>query len=95
VIFTPKDRFGQFQPGELAAKSPFDTRPPRQIPQRRNRCAFFQAFGVAILLNPLVQQIRNPGPDRFDKHLSAFFVKKAEHIEIAVTLRRLRPEYRP
>ena len=64
-----------------------------QAPGWRRRCAFVEALLVVIFLHDLVHQVADPGADGLDHDLRAFFFEEAEHVEVAVALGGLRPEF--
>ena len=41
----------------------------------------------------LIHQVRHPGCDRFNDHLRSFAFQELEHVEVAVALGDLRPEF--
>ena len=55
-----------------------------------------ERFGVGTRLRSFfgnVHHVGNPGRNRFDQHLRTFFFKEGKHIEIAVALGSLGPEF--
>ena len=61
---------------------------PLRVPVR----TIDRPFGNRVRLG-LVHQVGNPGGDGLDQHLRAFALQEFEHVEVAVALGGLRPEF--
>ena len=88
-----KMALGDLDLHDLLAHAQVDLEVLVHAPGGRRRRAFLQALLVVILLHHLVHQVADPGADRLDHHLRAFFFQEAEHVEVAVALGGLRPEF--
>ena len=93
VIFALEDRLRQFQLGHLLAVAEFDFGARAQLPERRQHRAFVQALQVLVLLHHLVNHVHDPRADGLHQHLRAFALQEVEHVEVAVALGGLRPEF--
>ena len=93
VIFAPEDRFGQFQLGELLAVADLDLGALVDPPERRQHRAFLKSLAVTVLLHHLVDHVHDPGADRLHQDLRALPLQEGEHVEVAVALGGLRPEF--
>src|SRR5579859_5011278 len=92
VVFALEDLFGNLDLRDLLVHGQIDLQVLVQPPRWRQYRTVFEALFVAALLNHLVHQVADPGPDRFDHDLRAFLLEEAEHIEIAIALGSLGPK---
>src|SRR5262249_13852901 len=93
VPFALEDRLGHSKLRRRLAHFDLILEALIQTPGRRHRLALIYSFVVVVALLSLVNHVHNPGSNRLDKHLRALALQKAEHIEIAIAFRRLRPEF--
>ena len=93
VIFALENGLGQLQLGHFLAEADFDFGARSELPHRRQHGAFLQPLEVFVLLNHLVDHVHDPGADGLHQHLRAFALQEVEHVEVAVALGGLRPEF--
>jgi hypothetical protein len=75
---------------DLAAELQLSHRPAAHVVPLRRRIVEILTVDPLGLCKP--QHVHDPGANRLDHHLCPFALEKAEHPEVAVTFRRLRPE---
>ena len=86
VPLAPQQILGQTQCRQSATL-------PQGSGQPAKPAGFAQSQGVSHLLLVLVDDVGDEGADILDLHLRPFPLEEAEHIEVAVALCGLRPEF--
>src|SRR5215472_16264360 len=93
VIFALEDGFGELQFRDLLAIAELDLGAGAELPHRRQDGAFFEALEIFVLLDHLVNHVHDPGADGLHQNLRAFLLQEVEHVDVAVALGGLRPEF--
>ncbi len=93
VVLALEDDLGEFELGQLVAVGPLDFGARVDFPGGRQDGALFESLVIAIALDYLVDHVGDPGADGLDNHLGALALEELEHIEVAVALGGLGPEF--